>query len=113
MGMVGKEVILEGNEWYSGRYLLKEWLWGAKNKVLSDCLDVDARTRKAKLDVAKYNARQLMAFIVEAPFEVTEEKINSLPSSIGDKLFREIREIAGELRPEELENLSVSLERDV
>ena len=111
MGMTEKEITIEGTEFYSGKYRLKEWLWGEKNRILSECLDVDARTRKAKLDVAKYNALQLKAFIVKAPFEVTEEKLNSLPSSIGDKLFKEVREIAGELQPEEIENLSVSLGR--
>lgn len=105
-GLQEKIINISGAEWYSGRYLLKEWLWGVKNKTMSNCLNIDSKTRKASLDIGKYNALQMMAFLAEAPFEVTEEKVNSLPSSVGDELFKAIREIAGELQPEEIENLS-------
>jgi hypothetical protein len=68
-------------------YIVREITWSEKNEISGQCFEYDPVTRRGKMDTIKFNELLLLKALKKAPFEVTIEKIRSLPARAGDILF--------------------------
>ena len=76
---------------YAGKWDFRELGWGADNEISSSCTErigVGTSDAMVRFNFVKYNTLIFKNALISAPIIVTEEVINKLPKSLGDKLFR-------------------------
>ena len=87
---------------FAGKYILKRWRWGQKNKAVSKATKIDLMTQISTIDSGAYQLETLAQCLLSAPFEHTPKNPNydaleDLPAWLGDILISEARVINREL----------------
>lgn len=103
--MVKEKTIVVGKEFgdeYEGEYILRRWNVGKRDQALekaSEIPDITVEGENApslvRIHVNPYrlNHEMLLATLVKAPFEVTEESIVNLDPDLFDRLIVEARNL--------------------
>jgi hypothetical protein len=84
-----KKILFEGKEWL---FKLKRLDWYQKEGIMSNCRNINPKTKTVNFDEAKYKLELLIHSTIEAPFpkERYREIFKKLDDKIVDELLKEI-----------------------
>jgi len=96
-------------EEYAGKYLLRRWTWGSKNRAISQATKIDLIKQESILDTGEYQNQTLAQCLISAPFEHSlkdpnMDMIDNLPCWLGDILIKHVRLVNRETTVERQKN---------